>query len=61
MSHESNPAIRAQVSGNKEGHQVPGEATLEVDQTMSPVCDNTCQVRVIGWWGLLFLGYEQVA
>lgn len=46
----------AQRSGVRLGHQVPGGATLVVDQTVCPVWgDITLQVSLFGAWGLLLI------
>lgn len=46
------PTARAQISGVSGGHQVPDGLVSVTWYTTFPVSDRTCQVSLLGMWGL---------
>jgi hypothetical protein len=52
---ESRPTASLERSKTRSSHQIKGGCSSVVDQAISPVDESTCQVTLVGLWGLLRL------
>ena len=55
ISKKSRPTANLQISKTRSDHQIYGGRSYLVVQATSPVAEGTCQVTLVGLWGLLRL------